>query len=114
METCKHGSGAGSRKPTAEMRQGAECRAYDITGKVCMIGKDLNINITSGNGEYSVVSENPERATAEIAEDVIKVTGVSKGEVNITVTDKMKLTSSIKIRVTGGLDIETTQIDNLW
>ena len=28
METCKHGSGAGSRKPTAEMRQGAECRAY--------------------------------------------------------------------------------------
>lgn len=27
METCKHGSGAGSRKPTAEMRQGAECRA---------------------------------------------------------------------------------------
>jgi Bacterial Ig-like domain (group 2). len=86
----------------------------DITGKVCMIGKDLNINITSGNGEYSVVSENPEIATAEIAEDVIKVTGVSKGEVNITVTDKMKLTSSIKIRVTGGLDIETTQIDNLW
>ena len=30
METCKHGSGAGSRKPTAEMRQGAECRAYDF------------------------------------------------------------------------------------
>lgn len=30
METCKHGSGAGSRKPTAEMRQGAECRAYYI------------------------------------------------------------------------------------
>ena len=29
METCKHGSGAGSRKPTAAMRQGAECRAYD-------------------------------------------------------------------------------------
>lgn len=29
METCKHGSGAGSRKPTAEMRQGAECRAYN-------------------------------------------------------------------------------------
>lgn len=28
METCKHGSGAGSRKPTAEMRQGVECRAY--------------------------------------------------------------------------------------
>lgn len=35
METCKHGSGAGSRKPTAEMRQGAECRAYKL----------LNINL---------------------------------------------------------------------
>lgn len=30
METCKHGSGAGSRKPTAEMRQGAGCRAYEL------------------------------------------------------------------------------------
>ena len=30
METCKHGSGAGSRKPTAEMRQGTECRAYTV------------------------------------------------------------------------------------
>lgn len=30
METCKHGSGVGSRKPTAEMRQGVECRAYNI------------------------------------------------------------------------------------
>lgn len=28
METCKHGLGAGIRKPTAEMRQGAGCRAY--------------------------------------------------------------------------------------
>ena len=28
METCKHGSGAGFRKPAAAMRQGVECRAY--------------------------------------------------------------------------------------
>ena len=29
METCKHGSGAGFRKPAAAMRQGVECRAYE-------------------------------------------------------------------------------------
>lgn len=86
----------------------------DITGKVCMIGEDLTIGIISGNGEYSVVSENQEIATAEIAENAIKVTGISKGETTITVTDRMQLTSSIKVRVTGGFDIEMTQIDKLW
>ncbi|HJA56637.1 MAG TPA: Ig-like domain-containing protein [Candidatus Bacteroides intestinigallinarum] len=86
----------------------------DITKKVCEIGKELIINITSGNGEYSVASENPEIATADMTEDAIKVTGVSKGEVNITVTDRMKLTHSMKVRVTGGLIIEMTQIDNVW
>lgn len=86
----------------------------DTTKKVCEIGKELIINITSGNGEYSVVSEKPGIATAEIIEGAIKVTGISKGEVNITVTDRMKLTNSIKVRVTGGLVIEMTQVDNLW
>ncbi len=86
----------------------------DITGKVCMIGEALNIGITSGNGEYSVTSENPEIATAEIIEGAIKVTGVSKGEVTITITDRMKLTSSIKVRVTGGFEIKMIQVDYLW
>lgn len=40
METCKHGSGAGSRKPTAEMRQGAECRAYEKAH--CNLNHKLN------------------------------------------------------------------------
>ena len=41
METCKHGSGAGSRKPTAEMRQGAECRAYERYLKMVNAHKQL-------------------------------------------------------------------------
>lgn len=86
----------------------------DITGKVCMIGGDLNIGITSGNEEYSVVSENPAIATVEIVEGAIRVTGVSKGEATITVTDRMKLKASIKVKVTGGFKIEKTEIDNLW
>ena len=30
METCKYGSGAGKRKPTAVKRKGVVCRAYRI------------------------------------------------------------------------------------
>lgn len=30
METCKYGSGAGKRKPTAVKRKGVVCRAYSI------------------------------------------------------------------------------------
>ena len=30
METCKYGSGAGKRKPTAVKRKGVVCRAYAL------------------------------------------------------------------------------------
>ena len=30
METCKYGSGAGKRKPTAVKRKGVVCRAYKL------------------------------------------------------------------------------------
>ncbi|WP_285948378.1 hypothetical protein [Bacteroides congonensis] len=86
----------------------------DITGKVCVATQTLDIAVASGNGEYSVVSENPEIATAEIVDEVVRVTGVSKGEAAFTVTDRMKLTTTIKVLVAGGFEIETTQIDNLW
>lgn len=86
----------------------------DMEGKACIVDKTLDINIVSGNDEYSVVSENTEIATAEIVDGVIKVTGISKGEINITVTDRMKLTATVKITVTEDFIIEATQIDNLW
>lgn len=86
----------------------------DITGKVCVVGHPLDIAVTSGNGEYSVVSENPEIATAEIVDGVVRVTGVSKGEAEFTVTDRMKLTATIKVWIASEFKIETTQIDNLW
>lgn len=37
METCKYGSGAGKRKPTAVKRKGVVCRAYTKM-KVQMFG----------------------------------------------------------------------------
>lgn len=33
METCKYGSGAGKRKPTAVKRKGVVCRAYRVAAK---------------------------------------------------------------------------------
>lgn len=86
----------------------------DITGKTCVINQTLDIAIITGNDSYSVVSENPEIATAEMVEGAIRVTGVSKGEANITVTDRMKQTATVKVKVAGDFDIESTQIDNLW
>lgn len=86
----------------------------DITGKACVIGQTLNIAITSGNGNYSVVCENESIATASIVDDVITITGVTKGETNITVTDRMGLTVTAKIRIAGSFEIEKTNIDNLW
>ncbi len=34
METCKYGSGAGKRKPTAVKRKGVVCRAYKLLTQI--------------------------------------------------------------------------------
>lgn len=86
----------------------------DIMGKACIKDQTMDITITTGNGEYSVVSENPEIATAEMVDGVIRVTGVAKGETNITVTDRMKQTATVNVKVSNGFVLETTQIDILW
>lgn len=86
----------------------------DITGRAWVIGKPESIEITSGNGEYTAISEDPNIATVEITDNAVSITGISKGETNITVTDKMELTTTVKIRVAGEFKIETTSFDNLW
>lgn len=86
----------------------------DIMGKACIKDQTMDITITTGNGEYSVVSENPEIATAEMVDGVIRVSGVAKGETNIIVTDRMKQTATVNVKVSNGFVLETTQIDNLW
>lgn len=86
----------------------------DIADKVWLVGETSSIAITSGNGEYTVISEKPEIASAEIVNDAVSITGTAKGETGMTVTDKMGLTTSITIKVTTGFEIATTHIDNLW
>ena len=38
METCKYGSGAGKRKPTAVKRKGVVCRAYELGASIFVGG----------------------------------------------------------------------------
>lgn len=86
----------------------------DVTKKICIAGESINIAIISGNGDYTVASEKPEIATAEIVDGAIKVNGLAKGETNITVTDKMGLSVTCTIKVSGGFKTEKTHIDNVW
>ena len=45
------------------------------------------VDITSGSGQYTVVSENPAIATAVLQENKVSLTAVAKGQTHITVTD---------------------------
>ena len=44
METCKYGSGAGKRKPTAAKRKGVVCRAYMSQGRTPTLPQFLKNN----------------------------------------------------------------------
>ncbi len=82
---------------------------------IMAIYETLNIAITSGSSEYKVVSDHMEIATAVVSEtdNTISITGVSKGEANITVTDKMGLTATIAIKVVDDFKLEKTTFDIL-
>lgn len=84
------------------------------------VSTDNIININSGNGEYQITSADESIATAELITNVksageyaIKITGVAKGETNITLTDKMGLSIPIAVKVKFDLAIETNTIDNI-
>lgn len=62
-------------------------------------GESATIEISSGNGGYSVISANEAIATAVIENNKITITGVKGGETTITLTDKEKKSSVIKVDV---------------
>lgn len=86
----------------------------ETAGKVCVVNQTLTVGIISGNDNYSVVSENPEIATAQIVDEGVEISGISKGEANFTITDRMKQTSTFKVKVAGGFDITVTHIDTVY
>lgn len=94
--------------------------ALDAIPVAWKVAADNIIKIKSGNGEYQIASDNESIATAELvtneenaSEYAVKVTGVAKGETNITLTDKMGLSIPIAVKVKNDLAIETNTIANI-
>lgn len=67
-------------------------------------GATVTVKITQGNGDYKVSSASETTATASVSGDVITVSGVAAGETTITVTDKDKKTTTLKVTVVGLAD----------
>lgn len=53
------------------------------------VDEAVTVTITSGNGTYNVSSSNSEVANPELTGTSIRISGVEKGEANITVTDEV-------------------------
>ena len=66
METCKHGSGAGSRKPTAEMRQGVECRAYIVKNGLPASCIEEYVRCVFDNAKVDIKDENAVSVDIEV------------------------------------------------
>ncbi len=65
------------------------------------VGKNATVNITSGNGTYTLKSSDENIAIATEKDGVITITAKAKGTATIMVTDKaIKLTQKITITVT--------------
>ena len=81
METCKHGSGAGSRKSTAEMRQGAECRAYSTLKFAAGLHDNLittgKTNIKSMNLVWNMVDGRERTSLYHAYDDIIAELGLN-------------------------------------
>ena len=64
METCKYGSGAGKRKPTAVKRKGVVCRAYKLTDR--KVDEDMKRLKEQTKGRKINLYEEDEPETADI------------------------------------------------
>lgn len=78
------------------------------------MNKTAEVEITGGNGEYSISSNTAATvATAEIIEgNKIKIIGLTQGEATITITDKANKTKELKVTVgVVDLQLETTEVE---
>ncbi|MDO4880869.1 MAG: leucine-rich repeat domain-containing protein [Capnocytophaga sp.] len=74
-------------------------------------GATAEVNILSGEGTYSVSSNNDATATASVSGNTITITAVESGEATITVTDsKSSQTETIKVVVELGFHLEKEAI----
>lgn len=75
------------------------------------IGYSATVGITDGSGEYSVESDNPEKAEAVLNGSEVEISGVSMGSATIKVRDvKSKETKDISVTVgVDDLTLDTTE-----
>lgn len=61
--------------------------AFDTDTLVVGVGETATFNITQGGGDYRVISENPDIASATISGQTVTVTSTEKGLTGIVVSD---------------------------
>ncbi|MGP1453227.1 MAG: leucine-rich repeat protein [Segatella oris] len=76
-----------------------------------MVNASGTVSITSGNGNYSVVSNNSAIATASLSGSSISISGRKAGSATITVTDKQSSkTATISVTVMKNLTLSSSSL----
>lgn len=76
-------------------------------------GNTMEVNITDGNGKYTVQSSNDEIATATVQDTKIIVNGHNSGTASIIITDDKGVNGLIKVLVYGDLTLASTTLNML-
>jgi hypothetical protein len=89
-----------------------ELEFEDISARIWKVGETSDVQIVSGNPEYTIKSnDNPDAVTAVIEGNVIKVTANAVGDATLTIVDRMMMEESLTIHVVEGLELETYVIE---
>lgn len=84
---------------------------FDVEKVEVPVGEKATINVKDGEAPYTPVVKDKEVATAEVEKDVITITGVSKGETTLVVTDSKLRTGTITILVKkSGIDFDKEEL----
>jgi len=62
--------------------------------------KTKSIGILQGNGNYRAESSDPEIVSVKISGELLLLTGKKEGEVSVTLTDALDITTTIQVKVT--------------
>lgn len=84
---------------------------FDLEKVEVAVGEKATINVKDGEAPYTTIVKDKELAAAEVEKDVITITGVSKGETTLVVTDSKLRTGTITILVKkSGIDFDKEEV----
>ena len=72
----------------------------DPTEVEVLVGEEVEVQITAGNGGYEVISADATIAEATVADKVITIKGLKAGATVVTVKDAQKKATPLKVTVT--------------